>query len=219
MGSLIFKAIDNLEIIEVFISFSVDYFLHYNINNLIDLKRNISHALVIDETNEKEIFEIINGSFTFYMMNLLRKSIVMKRLKKINQIELEAANENEALEVLRQNLEPLNIEQLNEKMYEIKKKHENLFFAYPNKEGLEFMIKITIPQNLIVLLGEGRVIRFAGKSLIGGKIAVKNFSIEKIKKKLLTLIKMESKFLEKEASQNDEKNVIEEEKAKPEINC
>lgn len=214
LSRLMFKAIQDLETSALIISFVIDYFSYSNINNLLDTKKKQFTVEVIDETNEKTIFGIINGEFTCHMMRILEKDIVMERLRKINKIALEAADKDKALKVLRQNLQTLNIQGLNESMYEIVAKHGDSFFAYPNENGLKFMIKETIPKSLLILSGEGKIVNFIGKALIGGKIALKRFSIDKIKNNMKTLSKLELANLEKEIKNE---LLFKEEKTKSEI--
>ncbi|OMJ70934.1 hypothetical protein SteCoe_30986 [Stentor coeruleus] len=213
---LLFKTIKNLEASGLYISFIVDYFSYSNFDNLLDANENSFSVRVIDESNEKNIFEIIKGDFTNHMMKLLQKRKVMKRLKKINKIPLNSSDEEKALEVLRQNIKNLSIEGFNEGMYEIITKHGNSFFAYPNEEGLEFMIKETIPKTLLILSGKDRIVKFIGKTLIGGKIALKSYSIDKIKRnaRILSNLILVGSDIEIDISNKSEAIVYEEENDK-----
>lgn len=215
ISSLIFKTLRKPEFSGLYISFIIDYLTYSNIDNLLSMNVFRFYVGIIDEVNEEIIFRLIKGEFTVHMLKLIKKQNVMQKLKKLNRIPLDSASEEKFQEIFRQKLKNLNVEELNESMYEIRKKNGGLLFAYPNKMGLKFMLKETIPTTLLILLGKDKYVKINNKSLIGGEIALKFFFIDEIKKNLSNLSNLVSgsseNDVELKASYDSEMKVCDEE--------
>lgn len=197
ISSILLQIINNVYPIELVVSFLYDYFVKSNIDNLKDMSDKNFSVQCIDSSSDEWIFGVINVSYTNHILKLLEKKTFAKKLKKLNQIRVDATNIEEARKLINYKVNLMSVNGLEEFEYKIKFVNENSYKAYPKKEALKIMLRETIPKCLFVISGLNIMQGFIGKSLIGGKIAIKSILIKKLKTNGLFLKGLEQAELKK----------------------
>ena len=140
------------------------------------LAENISNIKYIDSNQNPTVFENVNEIMTIHIKKLLNNPNIFNGFKELDSFTIRADSMEKSIKILEEILStPYNSVIFTINDFAITHQSDNIYYVQPINDTIERHLILAIPREFITIPSiEGKKFSFIGKTLLGGKIAIRS---------------------------------------------